>query len=193
MKDNAPKAIFIFLVVMWIVANLGCSPTQEVSPLTDKLFLQYKYSISSPLGQKDFFVRFSFSEVAKDYYQIDILSQDEQNQPVKMHFDEGTKLLVDKLFKTTEGEYFNLDIFGYLWIPRSQRKEGVTFGEYTVGGRRQWNKWKVFVLQKEMGPEQSINFYYHTQTGFLVGSEASSGSTRMNAVLLETNAQGLTE
>ena len=192
MKNNAPKTTFIFLVV-WIVATLGCSPTQEVSPLTDKLFLHYKYSINSPLGQKDFFVRFSVSEVAKDYYQIDILSQDEENQPVIMHFDQEPKLLVDKFFKTPEGEYFNLDIFGYLWIPSSQRKKGVTFGKSTVGGRRQWGKWEVFVLHREMGQDQSINFYYHTDTGLLVGSEASSGATRMNAVLLETNAQGLTE
>ncbi len=153
--------------------GLGCkNEPLEAAPVTGQEFLQYRLEGQYMNGLETVLIR-----PHEDGF---ILSSQNKNgfepQVVNAELTNGRRLL--KIFH-----------LGWLWLKPSDRKIGALLPMGEVLEQTVWNKIPVFVVGS---PNRNIErWYFHTETGFLVGNKTSVSGGMYQTKLQKTNIPGL--
>jgi len=101
---------------------------------------------------------------------------------------------VDTRLRTPSGGSFELGLLGPLWVPPSNVREGGSAHGTRVSEVRQWEAWEVGVVTASVGIGGALRgeWYYDTQTGFLVGGMRGTAVTEGQVfTLTASNLPGL--
>jgi len=83
---------------------------------------------------------------------------------------------VDTRLRTESGGIFKVGSLGPLWVPPVQVRESGNANGARVAEVRQWEAWEVGVVTASVGMGAALRgeWFYDTQTGFLVGGRKST-------------------
>jgi hypothetical protein len=101
---------------------------------------------------------------------------------------------VDTRLRTPSGGIFELGLLGLLWVPPGNVREGGSAHGTRVSEVRRWEAWEVGVVTASVGIGGALRgeWYYDTQTGFLVGGMRGTAVTEGQAfTLTASNLPGL--
>ncbi len=154
----------------------------------DRTYLEYKNTLSGPMGNETFSIRYEFSEVGRDHFKVKMESKMGGHTRPDVDIPEGSEQVVDKYFMNDHGETLSF-LNAPMWIPSSKRKERAKVQDGWVQEIRKWDRWDgVCVL---VGPSFPGRWYYEGETGLFVGMEMSSFGSGWNVVLDDHNVWGL--
>ena len=172
------------LAVLLLVA--ACGDSDEVAPLRDGLHLQYEFGF----GVDAVLIDVKAKADGDDHFVLEIATEggdeeDEEKGPATIR--------VDRSFRTGKGKLAQL-LGPPLWIPPSMREPGEAVaddGSLSIRTKgKTWNGWNVVVAGGAAGLGM-VEWYYHKDTGFLVGTHAESMGSAMGMKLVESNVAGL--
>lgn len=172
---NSRKVLSILAVLGGAaLMSLGCkSEPLQPAPVTGQEFLQYRLNGQYTNAIETVLIRphedggFVVSSQTKNGF---------EPQVVDVELANGRRLL--KIFH-----------LGWLWLKPSDRKIGALLPMGEVLEQTVWNRIPVFVVGS---PNRIIErWYFHTETGFLVGSKTTVSGAVYSTKLQKTNISGL--
>ena len=187
------KAPSLFLLSAYSISSEACSKHDEPVPFFDGLHLKYKVKGARMLG-------FSNSrriyEVRADHEHFNVTNYVEGDQ------EDVREIIVDRSGrikrKTSFGSIFSSlgpnasdaknrakGTFSSLWLPTHVLKIGDRISDSRIVREEKWRKWEVMVLRE---PTFRSEMYYHKESGYWVGMKGRAFGTRVQMVLVETNA-----
>ena len=145
------------IVVAWRVTS------GEEAPIAEGTFLVYDVS--------GILMRLTFSPAEGDLFGT---SLETANNGAFGSPREGDA--VDARLRTESGGIFEVGSLGPLWVPPGQLHEGGNANGARVTEVRRWEAWEVGVVSASVGVGGALRgeWYYDTQTGFLVGGTKST-------------------
>lgn len=177
----SPMGLFMIALVLLLS---GCSGGSK-SAIWNGLYLDYQVGTSGSC-------RISFEEAASYHFKVLLSADDCSLRPEG--YQEGEDLIVDKFLQPVKDGQLIWGEAVFLWLPDDKRKVG---SHWTVGGHfevketKQWREWEVAMVTAKIGILEG-NWYYHLESGFLVGMEKIFADERNLIYLLkETNAEGV--
>ena len=147
-----------------MAAWLGRS--SEEAPIDGGTFLVYDIDGSM--------MRLTFSPAAEDEFSTSLEYADEHGKFGTEELPATQGDTVDAHMRTADGQVFELASLGPLWVPPSEVHQGGRAHGTRIGDVRRWEKWDVGVVTAAVGMALRGEWYYDTQTGFLVGGTKST-------------------
>ncbi len=170
------KKIGVVLILVICGLWVAYSMTRPQAPLKDGLCLTYDYAGST--------MRVTFGELSRNKFRVTVSPGNEEK-------------VVDRRLRSKRGAVYDAEVLGPLWIPPGSVKVGGSaHGERVIEVKR-WKNWDVGVVKASFGAGAALRgeWYYETNTGFLVGGNrttAVSGEGEgIHYVLTEANLEQL--
>jgi len=205
MEIESRKFFLITLTICGAIAFVGCGTSgsngrSETLSVDDETYFKYD-DISDPDGDMKSEMVVRLTKLSENEYRyIETFRTASISHPENSHESMDWNHVMNKYGKfiriydpnekpsallenTVIGRWTNL------WIPSEERTVGAKvelaglLGTQEVSKKMQWKSWEVWVIAST-----GFEFYYDSETGFLVGIKNPSGSRWM---LIETNLLGL--
>ncbi|KPJ73597.1 hypothetical protein AMJ52_03520 [candidate division TA06 bacterium DG_78] len=189
-KHVMRSALLIFWCFIATFQIQCAQEEEEIAPIHQGLYFNYRYTLYGPGVNQWLTLNVSFEKADEEHFWMRITPVDSTDRFQGFTHRRWENVLVDKYFKSKSGDYYDLDPPGQIWIPRHKRKKGARLKERKIFRIKTWDKWDVCVLSGgSVGA--TMEWYYDTTTGFLVGSHMSSMGAGVSCQLIETNVPGL--
>jgi hypothetical protein len=161
----------------------ACGDGDEEAPFRDGMHLQYEFGIGVDAALIDVHVK----KDGDEHWAIEIQAVDDEEER------EPTTIRVDRFGKTPSGNVARL-LGPPLWLPPGMREAGeavVDDGSLSIRTKgKTWNGYDVLVAGGAAGLGM-VEWYFHKDTGFLVGTYAESMGSAMQMKLVKSNVAGL--
>ena len=175
------------LTLMMVIAWRAIS--SEEAPISAGTFLVYDNG-----GME---MRLTFSPAEGDRFDTDVSYGDENGSYSLGQPSSAASKVVDTRLRTANGQVFELGSLGPLWVPPNDVREGGSAHGTRVSEVRRWGNWEVGVVTASVGLGGALRgeWYYDTQTGFLVGGTKSTALSLVGEehvfTLTDSNLPGL--
>lgn len=182
--------LLCFLCFTLLISTNCAKEEDEIAPIHDGLYLNYRYTVYGPGVNQWLTFSVRFVQEDEEHFWMKIAPIDTSEDSPSFRIKGSSDVFVDKYFKTERGDFYDLDPPGQIWIPKNKRKKGAKLAERRIRKIDKWDKWDVYILSGgTIGA--TMDWFYDTTTGFLVGSHMSSMGAGISSILIETNVPGL--
>jgi hypothetical protein len=182
-KNNLVVAVLGLVMISAWIAGSG-----EEAPIDDGTFLVYD------IGGSVLRLTFSPTEGAEFNTRLEYADENGKFGTDELPASRGD--VVDAHMRTADGQVFELASLGPLWVPPGQVHEGGSAHGTRIDEVGRWKGWDVGVVTAAVGVGAALRgeWYYDSQTGFLVGgtkSTAVSGAKGLIFTLTDSNLPDL--
>jgi len=185
MKRFPSLAVMIFFLIL-----AGCSGGGRIeSPMKDGLYFKYEVTSSGDMNIK-YTATFTFKEISRGKFEL-IKEYGGPNADIARPYKKRPNDYVTSDFRCFDSPvqaYEPGPVGSPLWLPPERLKKNKKVAGFKVLEETTKNGYQVYRL-RDLEVEGFA--YYETTTGLQIADENLSGSIKLFARLIETNADGL--